>query len=364
MSRRSSIRSCPYWFNSTVKTKYLELNPDLAKQQPPATTDGSTPPADPNAVAVAPPSDPAPGRAPVDPTYAPPSSDGGYGGGYGFPGGGVGPDGMPFGDTGSDVSAILLEGPKGPGWVVEIKGHHFYNDPADRRNSGPEHVKNTLLKKLETGFVDVPLGPGKPVQRFSMKEIGIGYAILAINPPLVTHHIQNPYFVLPTGAVPGATQGFGAPTTPMPPTVPGAQPPVVDPDNREWFTVQRFDFVVQFVWQEKPMNVRLDEIKKAAEAKAAEAKAAAEAAANGTAPPAPAPGVAPPAPPPSPGPAPAPAPTPGPAVPPANAGQQNPAPPALTAPVTPMPPEPTPMPAVPPAAVPAPAPAPTPALAP
>ena len=40
---------------------------------------------------------------------------------------------------------------------------------------GANHVRDTLLKQLDEGFVDVPMGPGQPNARFTMKELGIEF---------------------------------------------------------------------------------------------------------------------------------------------------------------------------------------------
>ena len=365
------------WFNSTVKTKYLELNPELAAK----------PAVDPNAAPVDPNADPNaavdPNAAPVDPSVDPSadpslasgdpslgSPDGGYGSAMGPEGGMMGADGSLV--PGSDVSGITLAGPTGPGWVIEIKGHHFFNDTTDRKTSGAEHVKRTLLHNLEHGRVTVPQGPGLPVRTFTMKELGIGYAILAVNPPLREVQIGNPNYVQPVD--PNAAGGFGAPAaggfgapaaaTPTPaPAAGGNGAAAKDPaDNVPYFKVKVYDFVVQFVWQEKPMAVRLEEIKKKEEEAKQKAEAAAAAAASGetpTAPPAPPPAAptgTPPATPPAgetpPAAEPAAAAPPPAATPPAATPPENPA--AAATPAAPMPEAtpPAPMPATPPAPMP------------
>jgi type IV pilus assembly protein PilM len=194
-----------------------------------------------------------------------------------MPGGPGGMMGDPNVETGpqADLSGVQVQGPSGPGWVIEIKGYHYYNDPKDRLNYGPLHVRNTLLKQLKEGYIDLPLGPGQPMRRFSMKDLGIGYAILAYSPRPRPVWIENPNFVPPTSASGGAGVG----ETPMTPmgfatgtaggVLPGgvADPNAkIDPDNPPAFQVYRYDFAVQFVWQEKPLNIRLQEIRQREEA--------------------------------------------------------------------------------------------------
>lgn len=243
------------WFNDHVKTKYLQLNPELAAAAAgqPAAPAPATPAA----------SQPAAGAAPMP----------------GMPG--MGDSGSSAAGPQTDVSSVQLAGPKGPGWVIEIKGHHFFNDPKDRRNAGPAHLRNTFLKKLEHGFVDLPTGPGMPVERFTHKELGIGYAILAYDPPIRNFQIPNPNFEGQAGGG-GDGNAFGVPMDFGAGTLArgsggSAKPAKDDPDNPEFYTVPKYDFIVQFCWIETPLNVRLEQRKlKAAEAqKAAELAAAA-----------------------------------------------------------------------------------------
>jgi type IV pilus assembly protein PilM len=264
------------WFNDTVKEKYLQLNPELAKAPPAdgsAPVDGSSQP------------------PPADPGMAPPM-DAGVPGGAPMPGGVGGDPSMVETGPQTDLSGVAVQGPTGPGWVVELYGYHFHNDPKDRTGYGPLHVQNTLLKQLKDGEVDVPLGPGQPMGRFKMKELGIGYAILADSKRIRPVPIHNPNYAPPVGGagtMPGTAGlgGFGvAPVAGVPPAL-GTDPsaPKPDPDNPEFFPAMVYEFAVQFVWEEKPLNVRLakrlEDEQKAAEA----AKAAAEAAANGAPPP-------------------------------------------------------------------------------
>jgi type IV pilus assembly protein PilM len=267
------------WFTDTVKQKYLELNPELLTAPPPgsAPADGSAPPPPAGDVAAAP--------APA----APP------GGGEGS--GGMAGEGVETGST-VDLSGVAVAPPAGPGWVIELQGYHFYNDPkADRRDIGSGHVRKTLLKQLKEAVVNVPAGPGQPPTPFTMKELGIGYAILAYSPRPRPWDIPNPNYA---GTAAGSVGGEGAPM----PTglgglgggmgaqggiggIPGASgAPLVDANgNPAIFKVNRYDFAVQFVWQEKPLNVRLaDRKKKEEEAKAAAAAAAAAQPADGSAP--------------------------------------------------------------------------------
>jgi type IV pilus assembly protein PilM len=320
------------WFNDEVKRKYLELNANLVAGG------GAAPAA--SAPATSAPGSAAPG--------APPG--GASSSGMGMPST-VGGMGSAPAASQADVSGITLEGPKGPGWVIEIRGHHFFNDPTRRTEAGPAHVRNTLLRNLEHGSIDVPAGPGQPPMRFTHKELGIGFAILALDPPLRDFVIPNPNYA-PVGGAGAGDGGFGMPMDVGGSRQPGKADAKADPDNPESFKVPRYDFIVQFCWQEKPLSIRLEErkLREAAEAQKAAEQAAAAPPVEQAAPTTPAPVPATPPPPATPAPMPPPAATTEPAAPAAGAVPETPVPEApVAAPAVPENP-----PAAPAAAAPAP----------
>ena len=49
-------------------------------------------------------------------------------------------------------------GPKGPGWIVQIRGYHYHN--ADRENQADEYVRGTLIRQLREGSLQLPAGAG------------------------------------------------------------------------------------------------------------------------------------------------------------------------------------------------------------
>lgn len=206
-----------------------------------------------------------------------------------------------------DPSALNLPGPQGPGWVIEIKGYHYYN--SDRRTGGATHVRNTLLRNLEDGSVDLPVDNTGRLVRFSLKELGIAYPILAMDegqPRKVK--VPNPEYVGrpgATGYAGGMYEGYeggeeeemggyggygpgmlGGPgglrmTPGMGPTAGKKKEGEEETEEEEqppFFEVPKYSFLVQFCWQERPLSERLklrEERRKQLEA----AKQAAEAAA-------------------------------------------------------------------------------------
>jgi type IV pilus assembly protein PilM len=235
------------WYNDTVKRKYIEQNPEVLQNLAPA---NPAAPGTPAPVAQAP----------------PPGYPGGEG--YGAPAqaGGVSTGGI------FDVSTLNVPGPQGAGWVFEIQGYHFFNDPKQSAIGGSEHVKRTLLRTLEHGFVKLPNGPGAAPDNFTFKELGLGFAILAQDFPIDRNfRLPNPNYAGPgIGGIPGAPGGEGIGGQPG---LPGA-PMADDPNNPPFFVVPKCSFVVQFCWQEKPLTIRLEERKAKAKADAEKAAAA------------------------------------------------------------------------------------------
>ncbi|HUE74408.1 MAG TPA: pilus assembly protein PilM [Pirellulaceae bacterium] len=213
-----------WWTQPKVKDYYLDMNPHLrggAAADPAGTT------APPPASSATP--------APAGTTAAPAAA---------------GP--------GGDVA-----GPTGAGWVVELKGYHYFHDSQDLRR-GPNHVRDTLIKNLEHGFVSLPTPDGAQMQ-FKMDELGIGWVIPTYFSKTQKVPLPNPNadYAEASGSAAGVG-GYGG--NPMPTGAKKKDAPKIDPDNPPYFDAHRTDFNVQFVWQEKPLNERLEErLKKAAQ---------------------------------------------------------------------------------------------------
>jgi type IV pilus assembly protein PilM len=219
------------WYNEEIKTKYREGKEGRSQS-------GQTAPP---AAAPAPPASGAPAEGPADGT-PPPAAPG----------------------------ETPAEGPTGPGWVIEIGGYHFHN--SGTHHYGVQYIRETLLKYLEEGEVELPGGPGKPPMKFTMKELGISHPLIFKDEGIDRNYlVPNPNFD------PGSAE--------RPPPVGGAslgvrRPSalVVDPNNPEFIRVARHGFVVQFCWQETPLSERLERRHK----EEAEASRAAELASSGS----------------------------------------------------------------------------------
>jgi type IV pilus assembly protein PilM len=296
------------WYTQPVQDKYFELNRHLELLRGPAKSapGGAAPPADASATPA--PSD----AAGVSATATP------------------GPEGAtPAAPTDAAAptsgDAPSIPGPTGPGWVIELSGFHYFN-PGDRRMSGADHVRNTLLRNLEDGSIKLPIDSSGNTAVFTFKELGISFPILTVDGGQARPvQVRNPDFegnAAGPGTYGGAAgygsgpmgssgmsgmMGMGGYPSGMAPgmagTIPGAAKKKESKDGKDgkdakgetteeaveleppFFVVPRYNFVVQFCWQEKTVSERLKAREEALKAKQAqEAADAGTPAADGSVP--------------------------------------------------------------------------------
>jgi type IV pilus assembly protein PilM len=129
-----------------------------------------------------------------------------------------------------------VAGPSGPGWVVELRGYHFHNEPRHKPLEGAEFLRSTLVKNLmgEDIKVTVSAGPLAGTQ-VSVSDLGIGFPIIVESSPIKS--VKIPVANLSEGSVrPGG--GISA-------------DPAQSPESQE-LSLKRYDFVLQFCWQPRP----------------------------------------------------------------------------------------------------------------
>ena len=183
----------------------------------------------------------------------------------------------------------LVTGPTGtgPARVVQLTGYHFYN-PADPNefadNGGEAYLRNTLLRNLKFATVELPptleeQRAGIQTKTVTMPELGISFPVLLYVPNVVEVKIINPDLPspLPAGividpdlqAALGGTGsgGGGGSFVGRPPTAGGGNTQAPTQTTLRQFassrgirepviTLRRFDFVIQFAWQETPPSAR------------------------------------------------------------------------------------------------------------
>ena len=149
-------------------------------------------------------------------------------------------------------------GPKGPGWIVRLSGHHWHN--AERANQGAQFVRNTLIDNILHGKVELPRGDRGGLETMSMEELGIVHPVL-VNPLKV-----YPQEVIDPNAEP--EMGYGGAGNMMEGGMPGmaGMPGMTRPrpaagaaagaNTGNIISLLRFDFDVQFCWQPKTPSER------------------------------------------------------------------------------------------------------------
>lgn len=221
--------------------------------------------------------------------------------------------------AGGASAAAAAPGPEKEGWVIELKGYHYFN--GEVATSGSNHVYRTLMRHLAYGTVSLPKDPANSDARlaneyviFSMNELGIKFPTMLVNERVTEETVANPLVDESNGASAagggavggapglkgagassggnaGAAAGVGDGTgaeNGRPAS--GAGPASAASSDKDklpsTYKVRRFDFTIQFVWQPVPLTTRLENQQKALESAAIAARNAPPAATNSAATPA------------------------------------------------------------------------------
>jgi len=167
------------------------------------------------------------------------------------------------------------------GWVIQLTGHHYHNK--DQKNETSRFVADTLLKQLEEGFVELPDGENGQMIKVPIKDLGISHPWLVFGKQKVKEvidpdaELRGAGGAMPTYSSAAEMAGAGF--------EPGAAQPAIGPDGQplppgekpKWFEVEKYEFVVQYVWQPTTRKQRKEIAqarKLAAEQAAAEAQSA------------------------------------------------------------------------------------------
>jgi len=138
----------------------------------------------------------------------------------------------------------LTEGPTGPGWVIQLRGYHYYNSPKRMGREGSAHVRRFLTTNLLEKEITVPLPNGQLVT-FTPQEMGLSYPLQLDENKPEPSQIPNPDFDPQKAALARTTARSAA---------------ELDGENIEqpFLKVDRLDFVFQVVWQESTLSDRLE----------------------------------------------------------------------------------------------------------
>jgi type IV pilus assembly protein PilM len=214
------------------------------------------------------------------------------------------PEGEDAAAAPAEAAPAAAEGASNSGWVFEVEAYHFHNEKESYRDNGEQHdgfVNKKLITRLEDGSVKLPVvneNGETEMMEFTFKEMGISFPMLVGKGVLEKNFtIPNPeYKPKPgTGALGGAGglgggpgmggPGMGGPGMGGPGMgggvgggLGGQTNPVEkeDPDNPRRFEAPKYTFKIQFIWQERPLSVRLAALKAKKEEEERKAKEAEE----------------------------------------------------------------------------------------
>jgi len=125
-----------------------------------------------------------------------------------------------------------VKGPKGPGWVIQIVGHHFHNEDRHKPMEGEQFVRETLVRGLLGDGDTVTVAAGsKAGQQVPVADLGIGYPVIVKRTPVTKVKISTAREVAGGGDLPGR------------PPEPGAD------EEEKFLQLKQYAFVLQFAWQ-------------------------------------------------------------------------------------------------------------------
>ena len=138
----------------------------------------------------------------------------------------------PQGTTGEDPAADTPAGPSGPGWVVQIVGHHFHNEDRHKPSEGEQFVRETLVRGLlgDSGPVAVSAG-AKAGEQVAVTDLGIGYPVIVQRTPVTKVKVSMTQNPVGLGDGPGRLPADGQAT------------------EEQFLQLKQYSFVLQFAWQ-------------------------------------------------------------------------------------------------------------------
>jgi type IV pilus assembly protein PilM len=156
----------------------------------------------------------------------------------------------------------LLEdpGPSGPGWVIQIAGHHYHNEDRHKPDEDEQFVRSTLVRNLLGDGDDVLITAGPDAgRRVPVAELGIGFPVIvrssAVQPEWPGGNrlgmAGGGGFGGPDDGAMGGGPGFGGPGFGGP-GFGGGRPGGLSGDDEA--PLKRFDFILQFCWQPKGLE--------------------------------------------------------------------------------------------------------------
>jgi len=103
----------------------------------------------------------------------------------------------------------------GSGWIIEIRGYHYFNGVQHKGEEGEAHVLKYFIEFLENGSIETPKSVNEEAAVFTMKSLGMRLPVIVGKPVIKEEHkITNPKFIerlkeLGIIGRPGQTGGAG-----------------------------------------------------------------------------------------------------------------------------------------------------------
>ncbi|MBT4692766.1 MAG: pilus assembly protein PilM [Planctomycetaceae bacterium] len=175
-------------------------------------------------------------------------------------GNGGGNSGGPIGGDGA--ATPVGGGPSDAGWVIQLKGYHFFNN--DRETGDISHVHMALLERLRQSIIDLPIAAINDtdtkftIEQFTMEEMGISHIVLVSSQENGEVIIGDENANATGGGDPGTDMGgmgalggggagagaLGSGAT----SEPGVSDPNGDTEEAVIYKAKKYSFVVQFCW--------------------------------------------------------------------------------------------------------------------
>lgn len=149
-----------------------------------------------------------------------------------------------------------IEGPTGPGWVIQLDGYHYYNGQDKGGLEAAAHVRKYLIQYLEFGEIELP-GPNGELTKYTLKELGVAFPLIAKPVSMDLYHVvPNPDYI--SLRVVGSSEessdegtAFGTPAKKI-----EIYKDANGKDVPSGFLAPKCLFQVQFAWKEKTLEDR------------------------------------------------------------------------------------------------------------
>ena len=148
-------------------------------------------------------------------------------------------------------------GPTGAGWVIELAGHHFHNEPDHKPYQGAQFLRSTLIRNLlGKGSKATISGGPRAGEKVTVDQLGLRYPVIMYSSPIRTVRINDPNAADAAMFDDGDMGDSGFFPRPRRPSDSDDGEEVADDP---FVTLRRYDFVVQLVWKPRTPGAPQDD---------------------------------------------------------------------------------------------------------